>query len=255
MEVAVCGITRACEIWGVDKESVNAIAISMAKARTQCKPTLFGNAAVYDEECPEGFELETAGEVYADVIMTADQGTSDAIAAAIAASKKVCKPTIECNTTVDMSKKCEPDGDGTTVDAICTLCDNGETWVHGGEFCLPGLSEEEIDNILGSLIDATAVCPPPQYKNDEATGYKNCPDGKSPCVTHTVLAGEIISIRDKYNANDIAQGLASAGTFCCPPDPLTSLVCPEGQMIISQGSGSWACIDTTACDDSSSGTP
>jgi hypothetical protein len=213
------GVVETDTLIQCSTELANAIALAMAKAQVQCKPTLFGNAEVTRSECPgddEGdefnrrWELKVSGVVFAGEVQSTTQESADAIAESLVLLRTICAPKLNCNPLTAYGQRDGCPG-APSAPQYCP-----QTFVGGETICAYGFLPDELQVIAQMLADAQTFCCP-EY-NTAVTGNKSCgPEGV--CVYGEVAAGLIPS----YDPDDgvakataIAQGIADAQTFCCP---------------------------------------
>lgn len=165
-----------------------------------------------NEDCPddkENWELVTAGNVEAGAVVAATKEAANAIAASIAKISTVCKPKLICNDTVTGWKDCQEAG-------ICFA-----PTIHSEEICVPFMQKSDVQALAQKLADSATMCCP--YYNDAQDGEKECTDTETgetipPCIIGSVAANMVFAFESKEKANEMAKGLADAGTFCCPSD-------------------------------------
>lgn len=224
MELVEAGVVEADTLIQCSTALANEIAMSMARAQIVCKPKMYGNAMATSTKCPgdelpveeRRWELELGGFVGANTIQTNNQEVSDAIAEALALSRTICKPIYNCNPETaygDITKCPLKDPDNPQGDRdVCH-----REFVGSEQVCAYGFLDSEVQAIAQMIADAATYCCPKIYYNPtEATGPTTCDNDTEPCELGKIEAEAIWSMKSEEHAQELAQKLADAKTFCCP---------------------------------------
>ena len=211
-ELIASGVVFDGEIKTNDKAASDAVALGLAKARTYCRPKLYGNNEAYIPNCPdpqEKWEFWASGFCQANTVFAYSQEAADRLAQGIA------RATLDCRKKRWMNYEAE---------GYAPECEENEEPIQHKvpSDSIPSWhSQDDANQIAQGIADSLTYCKPntKTYTNtSDAEGVLECQEGEE-AQEHTVPAGSIPSWVSAADADSIASGIAQALSFCKPEKP------------------------------------